>query len=102
MIRRPPRSTLFPYTTLFRSVHSWDLASHPSNWSRDSADDSQRASTGRQQTDLFHERDRKSTRLNSSHDQISYAVFCLKKKKNIDSSTGSKGKPFYAKTDDTA
>src|SRR2546427_8759411 len=82
MIRRPPRSTLFPYTTLFRSSH--DVAT-----------------AGQQQTTrdwwqlrrgAFHcvtsdetlaeaARDRKSTRLNSSHSQISYAVFCLKKKK---------------------
>src|SRR5256885_16884199 len=72
MIRRPPRSTLFPYTTLFRSllldgardvlqdhVHARDVQAH----------------------DLGGQRDRKSTRLNSSHLVISYAVFCLKKKK---------------------
>src|SRR2546427_4618361 len=67
MIRRPPRSTLFPYTTLFRSVcvrASPDAANRV-------AQDEDHAST----------RDRKSTRLNSSHSQISYAVFCLKKKK---------------------
>src|SRR3989440_2324679 len=82
MIRRPPRSTLFPYTTLFRSsfnnhvrtlvareevaiglMHLWDFVS------------------ALEQNPL---EDRKSTRLNSSHDQISYAVFCLKKKKIID------------------
>src|SRR2546428_8362925 len=89
MIRRPPRSTLFPYTTLFRSqrvdvvdrhrnaeagdvwravaigvhVHRTRTAAHPGIGSADV-------------------RDRKSTRLNSSHDQISYAVFCLKKKNN--------------------
>src|SRR5206468_6715544 len=65
MIRRPPRSTLFPYTTLFRSPR-------------------RRAGPGRRGLDQgqHHARpDRKSTRLNSSHDQISYAVFCLKKKK---------------------
>src|SRR5687768_17767440 len=67
MIRRPPRSTLFPYTTLFRSV----LAERP----RDH--DAAFALRG-QPPDL---RDRKSTRLNSSHGYISYAVFCLKKKK---------------------
>src|SRR5204863_3190142 len=66
MIRRPPRSTLFPYTTLFRSFHG--EAGEP------------RGCIG------FHRRavvgiDRKSTRLNSSHVEISYAVFCLKKKK---------------------
>src|SRR3982751_3450225 len=66
MIRRPPRSTLFPYTTLFRS--------DPDRAPLHSANDRERGSgacDGRQ--------DRKSTRLNSSHDQISYAVFCLKK-----------------------
>src|SRR2546427_4126947 len=79
MIRRPPRSTLFPYTTLFRSLHlAFVLDGH------------------RLRLDLLHVRfhhdletagfrgrleDRKSTRLNSSHSQISYAVFCLKKKK---------------------
>src|SRR2546428_4078770 len=96
MIRRPPRSTLFPYTTLFRSIHArlenqvetrWrtcgtlgitlrfptaqlNLAARP-------ADTSHAVPGG-----LLGKRDRKSTRLNSSHDQISYAVFCLKKKKD--------------------
>src|SRR2546430_13564295 len=69
MIRRPPRSTLFPYTTLFRSARL------------------QRAGAATLDVPLRGgaaadaERDRKSTRLNSSHSQISYAVFCLKKKK---------------------
>src|SRR2546430_11596620 len=82
MIRRPPRSTLFPYTTLFRSVAEvsqccaeWPgifrdrrcIAPISTAWRRDSWE---------------RGRDRKSTRLNSSHSQISYAVFCLKKKKN--------------------
>src|SRR2546430_13677352 len=94
MIRRPPRSTLFPYTTLFRSslvpappartphgtglrspdgpetprcANRWQRSALPSRWEHRPA-----ASTS----------DRKSTRLNSSHSQISYAVFCLKKKKN--------------------
>src|SRR2546427_6994426 len=81
MIRRPPRSTLFPYTTLFRSIgvrvdtdgnlFIADLYNH-----RVRRVD---ASTGIITT--FAGRDRKSTRLNSSHSQISYAVFCLKKKK---------------------
>src|SRR5258708_23941812 len=88
MIRRPPRSTLFPYTTLFRSHSPGSagsmLAAHfdmgnvmqfgyPEDWIR-----------------TLGSRDRKSTRLNSSHQIISYAVFCLKKKKNTntDSSTG--------------
>src|SRR2546430_13463765 len=71
MIRRPPRSTLFPYTTLFRSV-----------WvQRDTfgSDDDLHGLTG--EGGSAQVIDRKSTRLNSSHSQISYAVFCLKKKK---------------------
>src|SRR2546428_10379572 len=68
MIRRPPRSTLFPYTTLFRSHdHNRRRQRYAGLWGR------WRAGDGGE--------DRKSTRLNSSHDQISYAVFCLKKKK---------------------
>src|SRR5256884_5425200 len=101
MIRRPPRSTLFPYTTLFRSrreryapTRSWNCAS--------AGDLSQLhavqpglvvAGDGRKNRGRFHAGlggtqkgratgDRKSTRLNSSHGYISYAVFCLKKKKN--------------------
>src|SRR5438309_3454470 len=86
MIRRPPRSTLFPYTTLFRSVDVWSDFHGP------------------EETHNIHKRirmllprdpdllidgftlygDRKSTRLNSSHSSISYAVFCLKKKNNSD------------------
>src|SRR5690242_20809768 len=91
MIRRPPRSTLFPYTTLFRS----ERAGHDSALRIDhaSADAggvhgflSKRRDTKAQTTDTHehdaHEHtDRKSTRLNSSHMSISYAVFCLKKKK---------------------
>src|SRR2546430_9338879 len=70
MIRRPPRSTLFPYTTLFRSrVHVGDF------------EQIGHEGTGRGTArDAGHAEDRKSTRLNSSHSQISYAVFCLKKK----------------------
>src|SRR2546427_4560822 len=83
MIRRPPRSTLFPYTTLFRSL----LRGHPDD---DQGEDVVQGVDGRVQGAAedgersgaeTHERDRKSTRLNSSHSQISYAVFCLKKKK---------------------
>src|SRR2546430_12288946 len=69
MIRRPPRSTLFPYTTLFRSILSRSLPEKLSERDRVRVD--------RFALEL---RDRKSTRLNSSHSQISYAVFCLKKK----------------------
>src|SRR2546429_8062715 len=81
MIRRPPRSTLFPYTTLFRStaLHNYldleDLRSRLNAWktSLDAFDD------------IIRLRDRKSTRLNSSHGYISYAVFCLKKKNLVTS-----------------
>src|SRR2546430_12468541 len=72
MIRRPPRSTLFPYTTLFRSViaaNGQDLSGREKGQAEEPAPISHGS------------RDRKSTRLNSSHSQISYAVFCLKKKK---------------------
>src|SRR5256885_6260993 len=69
MIRRPPRSTLFPYTTLFRSRH-WALRL----WAA-------RYTVSLRGTREKEPRDRKSTRLNSSHLVISYAVFCLKKKK---------------------
>src|SRR4051812_49741340 len=69
MIRRPPRSTLFPYTTLFRSRCSSELAKDCSTCFATGA-------AGSKQVE-----DRKSTRLNSSHMSISYAVFCLKKKK---------------------
>src|SRR2546427_6600436 len=102
MIRRPPRSTLFPYTTLFRSalarsprarVRAASLRDHlrleprPIRRRRPGAP----ADDGR-----VHHRDRggadrKSTRLNSSHSQISYAVFCLKKKKKQDEQTSKSG-----------
>src|SRR2546426_3323080 len=78
MIRRPPRSTLFPYTTLFRSqpggAHGNDLCAHRERRGGGSA-------RGLQPHGQWDRRDRKSTRLNSSHLVISYAVFCLKKKK---------------------
>src|SRR3989440_3312775 len=78
MIRRPPRSTLFPYTTLFRSKQG-PFPSHGGSSSRPLLVFSDCREAGRRQ--IVRGRDRKSTRLNSSHDQISYAVFCLKKKK---------------------
>src|SRR3712207_9479868 len=82
MIRRPPRSTLFPYTTLFRSNRG--AAQHPG---RSRPRSSSRFPAGRRvQRALAVRRlrqDRKSTRLNSSHANISYAVFCLKKKKKL-------------------
>src|SRR2546430_4149216 len=81
MIRRPPRSTLFPYTTLFRSRLPGARAHLPRGSTRSAARDL-RAAPGRDDGAVRRLRDRKSTRLNSSHSQISYAVFCLKKKKN--------------------
>src|SRR2546430_11791149 len=77
MIRRPPRSTLFPYTTLFRS----HAQSRPA---MALADEIRASALRRREVEVGEIVDRKSTRLNSSHSQISYAVFCLKKKKNID------------------
>src|SRR2546421_7543417 len=84
MIRRPPRSTLFPYTTLFRSIL---VRVHRAVGSEVAVGRSARAprrQPGHRPPDdqSGRDADRKSTRLNSSHDQISYAVFCLKKKKN--------------------
>src|SRR5258708_19130498 len=75
MIRRPPRSTLFPYTTLFRSLLVVDL---------DVKDPLRRSRRRRWRWFGRRRGDRKSTRLNSSHQIISYAVFCLKKKKKND------------------
>src|SRR2546429_1055551 len=72
MIRRPPRSTLFPYTTLFRSLGAAELRTL----------DVENQGLPREILARDGERDRKSTRLNSSHGYISYAVFCLKKKKH--------------------
>src|SRR5258708_35376320 len=79
MIRRPPRSTLFPYTTLFRS-HLDEAA--VDDRGRGQVDDRRvRVAVEVARDQLLVGRDRKSTRLNSSHQIISYAVFCLKKKK---------------------
>src|SRR6478672_12776409 len=79
MIRRPPRSTLFPYTTLFRPAE-------PAG--RDRTGHARRPLRGpRHALRAGRRADRKSTRLNSSHDQISYAVFCLKKKKKKNKKT---------------
>src|SRR2546428_2397626 len=96
MIRRPPRSTLFPYTTLFRSIFTASAATSPlKNTGEGMADfflglpnsfgrgltAGQWIQTSNIISGYGQDTDRKSTRLNSSHDQISYAVFCLKKKK---------------------
>src|SRR2546430_10172235 len=97
MIRRPPRSTLFPYTTLFRSQTEmrtaplWGLRFstiflHDGRVS--TVADAILAHTGQ---GLAAKKDRKSTRLNSSHSQISYAVFCLKKKKAASGSPNGTG-----------
>src|SRR3712207_8104723 len=97
MIRRPPRSTLFPYTTLFRSADA--AVSGEAGTARAHLDEEKRAANldfagahrvlcrpmGQVQARRFG--DRKSTRLNSSHANISYAVFCLKKKKNTSNTT---------------
>src|SRR3712207_8719706 len=82
MIRRPPRSTLFPYTTLFRS-HAGHLGGHDLGQApgvRDEQRAAGRERLERHEAEGLDPRDRKSTRLNSSHANISYAVFCLKKK----------------------
>src|SRR3712207_7492326 len=99
MIRRPPRSTLFPYTTLFRSIAAGpgpvgDLVHRAVEWNPVGLVADERRGRGREAAETVHEGrrpdvdvvgpsviDRKSTRLNSSHANISYAVFCLKKKK---------------------
>src|SRR3712207_8220945 len=95
MIRRPPRSTLFPYTTLFRSDVALKLTGRrgrntfgllyasdnaPGNYSKDERQDLFECQLARRTDPAVQCGDRKSTRLNSSHANISYAVFCLKKK----------------------
>src|SRR5438132_3606847 len=87
IIRRPPRSTLFPYTTLFRSYHGCS----PDSGARVfgiclSTRSSESCGTSSKPSMQLVREDRKSTRLNSSHTVISYAVFCLKKKKNSSNS----------------
>src|SRR5689334_24352330 len=92
MIQRPPRSTLFPYTTLFRS---FNVENDPATKTENAIDilrktpfvtvdgDNNVQVNGQSNFKVLLNGDRKSTRLNSSHSSISYAVFCLKKKKNI-------------------
>src|SRR2546422_5658477 len=83
MIRRPPRSTLFPYTTLFRSRSERRISrgSRPAACASSSRNVSVENAVCELPTERHQRTDRKSTRLNSSHGYISYAVFCLKKKK---------------------
>src|SRR5690349_22647695 len=83
MIRRPPRSTLFPYTTLFRSRASQIRSGRTRRGRRTRSGGGRASRASRRSTPPLppRPRDRKSTRLNSSHVEISYAVFCLKKKK---------------------
>src|SRR2546430_5488456 len=88
MIRRPPRSTLFPYTTLFRS----NCVERPRK------DSASRNHHGRREDLVQGRADRKSTRLNSSHSQISYAVFCLKKKKHAKIWRSLLGRSLYCTT----
>src|SRR5690348_17466606 len=95
MIRRPPRSTLFPYTTLFRSIDRLLVVAKIGAGEED-------VSEGRVHRRIDREgamRDRKSTRLNSSHPSISYAVFCLKKKKKSKTYTNKKKQNTYQPTD---
>src|SRR5688572_31769982 len=97
MIRRPPRSTLFPYTTLFRSVGVLAVELHVTEELReDQVVQRLRPQAGvpaEVGDGLLQDVDRKSTRLNSSHSQISYAVFCLKKKNLKGRSTASSATP---------
>src|SRR3989442_3826330 len=93
MIRRPPRSTLFPYTTLFRSRFRAESVSIEGGLARNVSTGTRKLSqpfsgTGHEKT----WEDRKSTRLNSSHVRISYAVFCLKKKKAPKSTLDSRNR----------
>src|SRR5947199_4500022 len=97
MIRRPPRSTLFPYTTLFRSHDdepAGDLHPHHRRAGRLVRWPRCRTLAARPMTDSQLARDRKSTRLNSSHLGISYAVFCLKKKKKNNITTTNRKRNY--------
>src|SRR3712207_7238624 len=98
MIRRPPRSTLFPYTTLFRSPGQPGLAAEIATWlAANVAGQARRLAELDVAAVLVVDEDRKSTRLNSSHANISYAVFCLKKKQNtsINSYVWSSRQPCF-------
>src|SRR2546430_4399245 len=94
MIRRPPRSTLFPYTTLFRSqIHRPRGIANALTETATPVERVRRLRAGVCQPVPDLAADRKSTRLNSSHSQISYAVFCLKKKKNGAITAFASGRP---------
>src|SRR2546430_11136561 len=101
MIRRPPRSTLFPYTTLFRSSPRQNNRElHPHFAPERTAKDSRWWPLTRRRNfsparARHHCPDRKSTRLNSSHSQISYAVFCLKKKTKTECTLTTRMSPTY-------
>src|SRR2546426_6028530 len=102
MIRRPPRSTLFPYTTLFRSLSVAGYFRDPSR----AAEMTPFRVTARTQDaeweSLGAYEDRKSTRLNSSHLVISYAVFCLKKKKQDDNTAAQLNATRYREDSESA
>src|SRR5258708_26886467 len=94
MIRRPPRSTLFPYTTLFRSRRSMRRTKSKGRHSRGTTPRRTRRGSGQPYVSRrMRLSDRKSTRLNSSHQIISYAVFCLKKKKKIQTRNNNHNDP---------
>src|SRR5688572_32654439 len=100
MIRRPPRSTLFPYTTLFRS-QGGGVDRRRVGHQRDQrlADRGRAAQPPQRHPDGAQREDRKCTRLNSSHSQISYAVYCLKKKTNTSTQlSSSPARPLLADT----
>src|SRR2546422_2804805 len=97
MIRRPPRSTLFPYTTLFRSILDGTRHRSQRGLMQHEVHPSARAPAGVQVPDVSRPKpeippDRKSTRLNSSHGYISYAVFCLKKKNDTKTTSQKRAK----------
>src|SRR5438034_6560675 len=100
MLRRPPRSTLFPYTTLFRSGGgAADQEAAQSEQDGQDAEEEEAAAKSGRAAGAFHRQgDRKSTRLNSSHTVISYAVFCLKKKKKINNQMDKNNKTMRKKT----
>src|SRR2546422_8233415 len=93
MIRRPPRSTLFPYTTLFRSPGAESEPTPREIHDATPLQPARDAESAREQERTQHEVDRKSTRLNSSHGYISYAVFCLKKKKHTKALEHTRSRP---------